>query len=374
MALENDYGTWSSDECGLPVFRFAHRLPCRDTDREGRSAAYSEDSYFLLGNDALNCFVRTSGRYSLLTGTHGWARLNAGDEANSGVNAAALTVAGRRHELIGINSPVASREFGIGFVRFAYEPLEGISVERVIACTPGPKAGVAAGFLTRVRLHNTSQTAVDMDYEETLGLQYCLNTQQRKAVSERPVRYPVHVEIEGTTARARFDAVSENPVHVAMPSVISPFHTDPPTITQQLLSGRATVTADRVDKEKATLGLRASLSLKPGESRVVAWWTSFVHLDETEAERPAADAVADDTPFRQAWRTRIPDFNDEADPDLRRELQWHVGCLEAMSQRSGVYGETFIPQGCSYDYDLGVVASARDLLQHGLAAIHYRPE
>jgi cellobiose phosphorylase len=119
-------------------------------------------------------------------------------------------------------------------------------------------------------------------------------------------------------------------------------------------------------EDEGWIVIEVTAELPAGASIEATWW--MVASRSHSIELPSgADG------FRKQWRERIPSFDDESDADLRRELQWHVGCLEAMTNWSAVYGERFIPQGCSYDYDLGVVGSARDLLQHGLAALHYRP-
>lgn len=367
------YGAWKADAVELPVFHFEHSLPCRDVDASGKPAAYPDDPFFLLGNDAFNCFIRASGRTTLLSGTHGWARLNAGEQPNAGVNAATLQAGDQRHELIGFDAAVAERAFGIGFARFAYNPLDGIEIERVLACPPGPCDGEAGGFLTRIILRNSDDAARAFTYVESVGLCYCLNTQQRKPQEQRPVRYPVAVETGEDHAQVRFAVLADNPVHLDMASVSSPYHTDPPVVSLRLLCGGAKVLVIPVDDTHVQVGIEISSSLEPGESLMLAWWTGFRHSGERDAALPKVSEFTSGIPFRNAWRERIPAFAEESDPDLRRELQWHVGCLEAMTQRSGAYGEVFIPQGCSYDYDLGVVASARDLLQHGLAALVYRP-
>lgn len=372
------YGDWSHDCVGLPVFRFRKQLPCRDKDRDGKPAAYADDPYFMLGNDALNCFVRVSGTYSLVSGTYGWARLNAGDLPNSSVNHACLSVGDRHFDLLGIGAPISKREFGIGFARFATDDMGGLAVERLLACPPGPGNNEAAGLLTRIRLHNRSNIPLTIQYEEWIGVRYCLNTQQRKPASDRPVRYPVRVHSDKAHARASFQMLADNPVHVAMPSVTSPFHTCPPEVFVQLLpqahpSQNQQVFAHLTSEEMARLGLRAAKVLQADEQVTFAWWTGFAHAGETVALPAPNSATANSVPFRSQWRRRIPEFCAEKNPSLRAELQWHVGVLEAMAQRSGPYGETFIPQGCSYDYDLGAVASERDLLQHGLACLYYRP-
>ncbi len=369
-----NYGKWGHDELGLPVFSLRKTLPNVSKDRTGHPAAYGNDPYFLIGNDALNLFVWASGRFSLLSGTYGWARLNAADAPNQGLNKSTLAIRGHQYDLIGPEAPVTDRTFGIGFARFRYEPTEGTAIERVLACPPGPGEDEAAGFLTRVTVTNTGDSVANYRYEEFLTACYVLNSKQRQSFRDRPVGYGVLGGVKGASAQVRFLPVSDDPVHLGMDSVISPYNTCPPEMGVHMIEGKADIICEAVDDQRLNLGIRGNLSLSAGEHATLAWWTSFRHPGEKVDLDSICLSSADGTPFRKEWRSRIPDFSEEADPALRRELQWHVGCLEAMAQRSGVYGETFIPQGCSYDYDLGVVASARDLLQHGLAALVYRPQ
>ena len=49
------------------------------------------------------------------------------------------------------------------------------------------------------------------------------------------------------------------------------------------------------------------------------------------------------------WRKLLPDFSEESDQELRRELIWHVYNLEAMATYSEYFEETKIPQGTIYD-------------------------
>ncbi|MBQ7981122.1 MAG: hypothetical protein IJ305_05880, partial [Oscillospiraceae bacterium] len=78
--------------------------------------------------------------------------------------------------------------------------------------------------------------------------------------------------------------------------------------------------------------------------------------------------------FADEWLKIIPDFENEKDEALRRELRWHAYNLEAMATYSEYYGETKIPQGTIYDYHWGQHASARDNFQHALPLVYYNPK
>ncbi len=61
------------------------------------------------------------------------------------------------------------------------------------------------------------------------------------------------------------------------------------------------------------------------------------------------------------------------DPVFRRELTWNSHALLAMATYNSFYGETFIPQGMTYDYQMDLTAAPRDHLQHAMAAAYFRP-
>ena len=88
----------------------------------------------------------------------------------------------------------------------------------------------------------------------------------------------------------------------------------------------------------------------------------------------ASKELKDGGIFSESWKKVLPQYNDEQDAELRRELTWHAYMLEAMATYSDYYHETKIPQGTIYDYFWGQHASARDNFQHALATIYYHPE
>jgi cellobiose phosphorylase len=77
--------------------------------------------------------------------------------------------------------------------------------------------------------------------------------------------------------------------------------------------------------------------------------------------------------FAAEWRKKIPEFKDETDSTLRREMQWNVASLEAMATWREYYDETVVPQGTDYDYKWGWMGGARDLYQHALPFCHTNP-
>ena len=335
---------WYDDEQGLPAFRCLRGTPVRDLDAAGQPAAYGEDPYVLLGNEALTLFAHWSGALQLLSGQRGWARLNFGGTPNRGENTATLTLDGQKISLLGHAQTRA--EFGVGFGVWRTET-GGIRITRRLCCD--------AGYVPRVQFHvcleNLRNDGVAVGYAESLTAGYAPISWQRQPRDSWPVPYtvkgvPEQKELRFEPGEPRFA------LDPGREGCLSPHDTDPP---RMWVEGAGTfVTEDQ-------LGARTEWQLGPGETQTLSWTLGFTH-----ARKPASA-----TPV--AWTARIPDFLEASDPEIRRELRWHVACLEAMNTWSDVYGECFIPQGCSYDYDLGITCSRRDLIQHGMAALVWRP-
>jgi cellobiose phosphorylase len=69
----------------------------------------------------------------------------------------------------------------------------------------------------------------------------------------------------------------------------------------------------------------------------------------------------------------VPAFASETDAQLRREMRWNAGTLDAMATWREYYDETVVPQGTVYDYAWGQMLSSRDLAQHALPLCHTNP-
>lgn len=345
MLKNNPFVEWFDDTRGLPAFRLRESYPIEEFDADGKPVAYSNDPYALVGNEALTLFARLSGELLLLSGQCGWASLNFAGSPNRGENRAVLHFNGQEIDLL--KHPLTKATFGVGFAKWITES-DDWKVVRGVSCQPG----YSPSLCFEVSVENKTEANAAYKYEEAIHACYMPLSLQRKTDQERPVHYSV--EKDTGTPGIKFVVESVRcPLEIGGPDKISPFDSDPP---KMLLSGEGTFVRHN------QLGAEREGKLSPGEIASSKW---NLHIEHSE--KPIGNTIC-------RWEDRIPELPDEADETIRRELRWHIACLESMATWSAPYRETFIPQGCSYDYDIGVTASRRDLMQHGMAALVWRPE
>jgi hypothetical protein len=379
-------GQWEEGARGLPVYRFTGTLPSRAVTRDGAPAKLPEDPWFLLGNPRLTLFVHASGGYQILTGERAWGRLNRGDSRTSGANGAAVEIAGRRHELVGLAAPAAlaaEKRFGVGFARFEYRPLPELRVTRTLAVRPSldPRAG-ASVFLITASLRNTGDQPLSLTYEENVRARY---EPIRMEGAPLPVSYATQVVSDPARRSLRADLSARGLVPLAFPSSraeMSLVEGYPPSLFLKVLAGCEPASlgqpADAAGFPRLTA--RCSLVLGAQEQKTLAFAVGYSFEASFEATDALARAVAVDTsqpaaapPFAAEWQKQLPDLSGEADPELRREMLWNAHALEAMATYREYFDETVIPQGTIYDYEWGGFLSARDHAQHALPLCHTHP-
>jgi cellobiose phosphorylase len=130
---------------------------------------------------------------------------------------------------------------------------------------------------------------------------------------------------------------------------------------------------------KSWLGGRWIGSLQPGEVRDLAFVIGYTRepseIPALVAQLPPSPTTVDrnSSAFAKAWSEKVPAFENESDPTLRREMRWNAAVLEQMATWREYYDETIMPQGTNYDYTWGMVGSMRDQAQHALPFCHTNP-
>ncbi|MGA3023759.1 MAG: hypothetical protein ABSF98_03205 [Bryobacteraceae bacterium] len=343
-------GEWEDDEQGLPCYRYTGPLSFH-------TASVPDDPFFLLGNYRLTLFVHASGRYEILTGERAWARLN-------GANEAAVEIAGQRHELIGASD--AGRVFGLGFARYEHLVTPELTVTRTLSVRPSMKPGEGtSAFAVTVRLRNIGGGTLNLTYSERVRAHYepilAPWAEQRGLV-----KYTQEVVNDEAHGILRYDvhADAKRLLGFAPAGQMSRFDDAPPS-----LFVKAVTPALRPAPDGEWLGVHGDVQLVPGgekELRFVVGYSRDVPAIEALAARALADSRAE-------WLRVVPAFAGEPDQQLRREMRWNAGTLEAMATWREYYDETVVPQGTVYDYAWGQMLSSRDLAQHALPLCHTNP-
>lgn len=366
-------GRWLTDGCGLPCFEYTGEFPYRAVLPNGDDVHLPEDPWFLLGNYRVTLFTHVSGEYELITGQRSWGRMNQGKLPNSGSNHAYITVDGEKLDLVGMSSlaadnSVCKRRFGCGWAEYSYSA-RNASIKRKLAVKPShdPYDGTSA-FLLTVSVKNTSDSAREYPYTEQLGVNYREIQQQcypEEMLNARCVCEPIS---DGSAAFVRITAETDEPMKPSR-GEMSRYEFYPPSPFMCDISGSGSLcVSDR------SISAEYSFVLAPQEEKQIQLVIGFVMngtCDEIHDVSCCLNCGASD--FSNEWKAVLPEFPEEQDSELKRELVWHAYVLEAMATYSEYYKETKIPQGTIYDYFWGQHASARDNFQHALPLVYYNP-
>ncbi|MBQ6209419.1 MAG: hypothetical protein IJK42_06570 [Prevotella sp.] len=388
IANTSPIGHWLAGEEGLPCFEYVGNLPYRATLAHGDSVKLDPDPWFVLGNYQLTLFAHVSGQYELITGQRAWARMNQGDRKNSGQNDARIECLDDKgnvtaaYPLVGIGSLAADstkcrRTFGCGFAHYQYQMGKlrvsrrmDVKPSRMPSLTEGQtgeegELGVSA-FLLTVTIKNGSSKPMRLRYTESIRARYETMMQQSKPREWRKVKYtPV---IDSQQVEARFAVETDDPLLFLSKDEMSPYEGFPPTLFMEDLAGNGIPCCTGDD-----LAYAYDLTLRPHEQKDIQLVIGF-SMDRPYSNRQqSVNVLRGAKSFAAEWKRMLPQFPQETDAALRREMTWHSYMLEAMATYSDYYHETKIPQGTIYDYDWGQHASARDNFQHALATIYYNP-
>lgn len=377
-------GSWAASRDGLPHYRYTGPLPAAAKTRGGEDAEEAPDPAFLIGNHRITVFTHVSGIMQIMTGDRVWARVNAADTINYGVNAARLRVDGVSHELIGLGSlaanPATARHFGCGFARHAYRPTRDVSVRRVVSVAPSTTVGGGVpAFVVSITLDNRSGTARDFDYTETIRNHYVTAGQQRLPLAERMARYPSTTSYGARVAlaRTRFEALQFTPPAAPADAVM---HDVRPAGVFMAAEPAAGVSADMSGSTEAELAARFTGRIPARGSVTVHLVIGLTQGSLDDAAKVASELFTggdttrlDEGLFAAAWRRHLPEYARESDPVFRTEMTWHAHALEAMATHSAYFDETFVPQGVVYAYEDGENISNRDNLQALLPLCYTNP-
>lgn len=375
----NQLGFWKNDRFGLPCFEYTGTLPYAATLQNGTPVKLPEDPWFLLGNYRMTMFTHVSGEYELISGQRAWARINQGAKRNSGVNAAAITVDGRYYTLTGMDSlatnpALCQRVFGCGFAEYTCQ-IGKVEVRRNLSVKPSttPYDG-ASGFLLTVTVKNAGAESIQCAYSESVGANFEEIRYQTQPKESQPLHYHYAYAQNAAehSACVQITASSDDPLLVPEREAMAVVDGYPPTLFMRALTEQVVLSGN----EKG-LAAEMSFALKPQEEKqfqlIIGY--SFEYGTSTQ-EAICRELLTGETPnacsaFAADWAGIIPQYENEQNEALRRELRWHIYNLEAMATYSEYYGETKIPQGTIYDYDWGSHASARDNFQHALPLVYY---
>ena len=388
----NSLGEWLDGDQNLPCY--AYQGPIRFSNHHQTEPMWGldgkmipDDPVFLLGNHRLTLFTHASGHIQLMSCERAWARINQGKEFWSGANGARCILGDSKHELIGLDEPAAKdaeKIFGVGFARYSYQLEPKLSVVRTIHVRPSTTVGEGtSAFLLRVRFENTADQPQEIEYVETVLANYRLLPFESIHDPKAP-EYLAHPfeEIGPDAVCARFDAKPRHALTFPPAGQMNPFEQYPPALFVSAKGDSASKPFGSTDSSGlSSIGIRAHLTLKPGESREINCVFGYTRDTSKQAIDKLAQAVYMNSgetlrrgsAFIQDWRKIIPGFTGEGDPQLRREMQWNVAVLEAMASWREYYDETIIPQGCMYDYAWGIFASNRDIAQQALPLCHTNP-
>lgn len=386
FSQDSPVGSWKLDKNNLPLFHYTGDIPFKAKNKDNKDANLNPDPYFLLGNYRLTLFTHASGKYQLITGERSWGRLNQAD-INRGSNGAVIEVNGKKtYSLIGENETAqkATKHFGIGYANYAYEGLSSIDVKRSIRVAPSTNLrNGASAFIINVQISNKGDKKADINYREYIDAKYQMMQQQRTPDEYNLVQYTNDVETsaDGNQVKVHFNSSTQDPLLFPTPETVSSFEGYPPVLFFQKADGLKGLALYANKKENNTdrVGAEYKAALKAGETISFDLMVGFYFEESGKTAEEATNELKafinkDHHAIAQAWKKRLPTFENEKDLLLRREMTWNAYCLEAMATYKSYYDETFIPQGTAYDYDWGLSASTRDHNQHGLAACYYNPE
>ena len=374
MNTSNKIGYWKTDENCLPCFEYTGKIPYKAMLENGADVKLPEDPWFLLGNYHITLFTHISGEYELISGQRSWGRLNQGNVPNSGSNYSSIVTDGNEIRLTGLDSIAADEEktkrtFGCGFAEYNY-CCNSTDIVRKLSVKPSqdPYDGTSA-FLLTFTVKNNGDTEKDYTYKEQLGVNYReiqFQSYHEEHLKAKCIYKPF---VNGRIAAVKISTKTNEPMKPAREEM-SRYEFYPPSPFMCDISNCGEMSASDNSLEAVF-----SFKLAPQEEKQFQLIIGFAmsgEIDEMEAASNKLKCGKDN--FGNEWKKILPNFENEPDIELKRELVWHAYCLEAMATYSEYYRETKIPQGTIYDYFWGQHASARDNFQHALPLVHFDPK
>lgn len=386
----NAIGKWVKTANGLPAFQYTGALPFMASTAKGGDAQLPDDPYFLLGNYRLSLFVHASGIVQLMTGERAWARINAAEKNNYGVNSAQLAIGSgnkkKTHELIGLSSVAAEtgkvkKVFGTGFAHYHYSLENEMECSRVLSVKPSLHINTGnAAFVTVITLTNNSRDTKAFLYTEGMQLNYTPCALQFAAPEKRPMLYtskPAPVQKDSRVAVANIDCKTNGFLPVPSKDERFIYDINPPAVFTGAYAANSQTKAITQMKD-GQLSARFSGLLKPQQSQSFYMITGISYGDAVADVAQQHKEVASlhsltstEGIWLKEWKEKLPGFDTEQDEDIRQELTWNAYTLEAMATYCAYYRQTIVPQGTVYAYHFGDNISNRDHLQAALPLCYY---
>ena len=384
-------GVWRRDEAGLPAFGYTAPPFVPGVPLKG-AVVLEDDPYFILGNYRLTAFVHSSGVVRVMTGERAWARLNEGLDGRPD-NRATLTLQSSTGtstiDLVGAQGQArdpqrCTRTFGVGYADFRYAS-PALAIRRTVSVAPSAAVNTGTpAYLVEVELTLRGGDEQAFVFEESLLAHYVAAADLGTLEQRWPTHYTYAVTDDPDAGRVScaMSATPADPASVGPDGQPSRNDLSPPGLFMQVVANASqatvcTVPAYTQEGAGKRIGLRFSGKIAAGEQRRFRFVVGLAYADGMPDLRDMLAAATASrrhcSPFINAWNARLPAFASEKDAGLRDEMRWNAYVLEAMATYSAFYDETYVPQGMTYDYVMGITAAPRDHLQHSLPLCYTNP-
>jgi len=388
-AQQSKLADWQFDNNNLPKVRYLGHYPFISTPAEldigVTHTGNRSEPYFLLGNYKMVLLTHVSGEYELLTSERSWGRLNQGNEINTGNSGAYFIENDKKTLLTGPNSLATNQNAfqmssGVGYSEYQYQLPNELAIKRTIKVAPSTEYDNGLGMmLIDVKFTNNGTAARSLNYHEYIRANYEMSYQQR---SPKKVDYTSTIkQFSSQLIKADFKAFPRQTLLWKNAKSNAEYEGFPPSLFINTISKNSTVSSYTDPKKHNVLDAITNVELAPGASKTYQFIIgfSFTPMQESIKEQVSELLLLDkqagsSNNFAKQWLSVLPDFEQEPDQDLRRELVWNAHVIEAMSTYSQYFKETKTPQGSNYDYYWGQHASIRDHLQHMLPMLYYNPK
>jgi hypothetical protein len=386
--LNAQIGSWNLDKMVLPFYKYEANLPYENP----KVAIYnmplnlSKDPYFLIGNYKIKLFTHVSGVFRILSGQRSWLCMNQSDVAEYGTNEASIEnlTENSKTPLSGINSIASdpnkcTREFGCGYASYNYKINNKLLISRMIMLFPSDtiNSGIPA-FEIRIKIKNTSAKPLKIKYFESIKSNPVMLQEQTINPTQRKASYSQSVSRTSNALVVSFNSKSEIPDYIKSSKSASLFDYFPPALFFSNISKNGINFTEAKDSSGInTVFLSSIVDLARNEETELRYLIGIKYDEDIEEiihyfqkVLPLDSSIM---AIGKEWKKVLPNFDNEKNPILYREMLWNAHTLEAMATYNRYYNETFIPQGTLYTFTGGANAAERDHLQHALPTIFYNP-
>lgn len=378
--LPQAIGHWQMNSNALPVFNYTGPVDYQEVS----NGFFPDDPWFILGNYRLIVFPHVSGQYEMVTGERAWSRVNHKEGISGGNfskikigNADTLMLTGMTNEI----ARKATKTFGTGFARFEYE-LDGVTVQRILSTLPGTKYNESIpAMLTKVTIRNNSPKKLKISFTEAMLVDYTDFRDRTPSGKGFVVQHKVK-PIKETSSYSSLGFITEYEDPYLIPSADGPSKYDgiAPNI---YMRGSVGTQVHNIQEEDGNTWFHGTCEfVLPSNQKKEFYFVTGLSFNDS-LDKPEeisaymikkAEKKNGDIPFLSEWKNKLPAFSEEEDVELRTEMIWNAYVLEVMATYNSFYKQTYIPQGCAYEFARGSIAASRDHLQHSLPLNYYNSE